>query len=142
MFDIGFMELLVIGVVALIVVGPKDLPGMFRTVGRYVGKAKAMAREFQKSMEEAADASGLTEATKGLKDINNLKNYKPDAAIKKKFTDIVDARDTGVPLKDDTGEADDDAAAIRDGLMDDAPKPEPKAKSKSETKPKTEKPKS
>ena len=40
MFDLGWTEMLVVGVVALIVVGPKDLPVMFRTVGRAVGKAK------------------------------------------------------------------------------------------------------
>ena len=55
MFDIGGLELLVIGVIALIVVGPKDLPGMFRTVGQFVGRMRGMAREFQRSMEAAAD---------------------------------------------------------------------------------------
>ena len=69
MFDLGWMELLVIGIVALIVVGPKDLPGMFRTVGRFMGKARSMAREFQRTMESAADESGLKEATKGLQSI-------------------------------------------------------------------------
>jgi len=44
-FDMGMSELLVIGVVALIVVGPKDLPGMFRTLGRFTARAKSMARE-------------------------------------------------------------------------------------------------
>jgi sec-independent protein translocase protein TatB len=67
------MELLVIGVVALIVVGPKDLPGMFRTVGRFVGKAKGMAREFQRAMEDAAEESGVKEATDGLKDLNSMR---------------------------------------------------------------------
>ncbi|MEO0385920.1 MAG: Sec-independent protein translocase protein TatB [Pseudomonadota bacterium] len=70
MFDLGALELIVIGIVALIVVGPKDLPGMFRTVGRFMGKARGMAREFQRSMEEAADDTGLNEATKGLRNIN------------------------------------------------------------------------
>ena len=138
--DIGFMELLVVGIVALIVGGPKDLPGLFRTVGKFVGKAKGMAREFQRSMEEAADASGLNEATKGLKDINNLRNYTPDKAIKKKFDDIVNAKESGVPMTDDTGEADDDIAAAVDDLMDEPvvaePAPKPKAKAKAKAKPK------
>ena len=51
MFDLGWSELMMIGVVALIVVGPKDLPVMFRTIGRYTGKAKAMAREFSRAMD-------------------------------------------------------------------------------------------
>ena len=58
MFDIGWCELFLIGVVALIVVGPRSLPGLFRTVGKFIGKARAMAREFQRSMEQAANESG------------------------------------------------------------------------------------
>lgn len=71
MFDIGWLELMVIGIVALIVVGPKDLPGMFRTVGNFVGKARSMAREFQRTMEAAADESGLKEATETMKGLND-----------------------------------------------------------------------
>ena len=56
MLDIGWSELLVIGVVALIVVGPKDLPVMFRTLGRFTAKARSMAREFQRAMDDAAKA--------------------------------------------------------------------------------------
>ena len=72
MFDIGWGELLVIGLVALIVVGPKDLPGLFRTVGQFMGKARGMAREFQRSMEAAADESGFKDATNSLKAIDRL----------------------------------------------------------------------
>ena len=68
MFDIGWTELMVIGVVALIVVGPKDLPGMFRTLGKFTAKAKSMAREFTRAMEDAADESGVKDVAKGLKD--------------------------------------------------------------------------
>ena len=71
MFDIGWLELIIIGIVALIVVGPKDLPGMFRTVGRFMGKARGMAREFQRSMEEAADEAGINEAAKSLKSVSD-----------------------------------------------------------------------
>ena len=59
MLDIGFMEILVIGALALIVVGPKELPGLLRTVGQYAGKARAMAREFQRTMEDAAREADL-----------------------------------------------------------------------------------
>ena len=59
MFDLGMMELLLIGVVALIVVGPKDLPVMFREVGRFMGRMRGMARDFQRAMNEAADDTGM-----------------------------------------------------------------------------------
>ena len=72
MFDIGWSELLLIGIVALIVVGPKELPGLFRTVGRFMGKARGMAREFQRSLEEAADESGLKDAASGLKSLDRI----------------------------------------------------------------------
>jgi sec-independent protein translocase protein TatB len=61
------MELLVVGIVALIVVGPKDLPGLFRSVGKFVGKMKGMAREFQRSMDAAARDAGVDEALDGVK---------------------------------------------------------------------------
>ena len=47
MLDVGWQELLVIAVVAIIVVGPRELPQLMRTVGRWMGKARRMAREFQ-----------------------------------------------------------------------------------------------
>ena len=68
MFDIGWSELLIIGIVALIVVGPKDLPGMFRTLGRFTGKARGMARDFQRAMEQAADDSGVKDMAKEFRD--------------------------------------------------------------------------
>ncbi|CAD0185439.1 Sec-independent protein translocase protein TatB [Ruegeria sp. THAF57] len=71
MFDLGWTELLVIGIVALIVVGPKDLPVLFRNVGRWVGKARGMAREFSSAMNEAADQAGVNEIKKGLNAASN-----------------------------------------------------------------------
>ena len=82
MFDLGFMELLVIGVVALIVVGPKDLPGMFRAVGRFTAKARNMAREFQRAMSDAADHSGMKETADGLKAMTSKKSLGLDTIEK------------------------------------------------------------
>ena len=48
--DIGWAELLVIGIVALIVIGPEDLPQMFRQVGRFTAKMRAMSRDFSRAM--------------------------------------------------------------------------------------------
>ena len=66
MFDLGWTELLVVGIVALIVVGPKDLPVLFRRVGQFVGKAKGMAREFSTAMNDAADDSGMREMSSSI----------------------------------------------------------------------------
>ncbi|PRY95077.1 sec-independent protein translocase protein TatB [Hasllibacter halocynthiae] len=73
MFDLGAMELLVIGVVALIVVGPEDLPRMFRAAGRFTGKMKGMAREFTKAMSDAADETGMRETARDLKSMTSAR---------------------------------------------------------------------
>lgn len=74
MFDIGWTELMLIGIVALIVIGPKDLPDMFRTLGRFTAKARSMAREFQRAMEQAANEAGVADVAKDLKDVTSPKN--------------------------------------------------------------------
>lgn len=93
MLDIGWMELLLIGIVALIVVGPKELPVMFKTVGRYMGKARAMARDFQRSMEQAAQDSGLNEAAEGLKSVNKIRSASPMNAAKSYASSVVKGDD-------------------------------------------------
>ena len=67
MFDLGLTELLVIGIVALIIVGPKDLPVLFRRVGEFVGRMKGMSREFTSAMNEAADQAGVKDVAKTMK---------------------------------------------------------------------------
>ncbi|MBL1437162.1 MAG: twin-arginine translocase subunit TatB [Rhodobacteraceae bacterium] len=144
MFDLGMMEIIVIGIVALIVVGPKDLPGLFRTVGNFVGKMKGMAREFQRSMDSAAKESGVSEAMDGIKsatsglkkatsfnplDFNkDLKSMTKDAIKKTTMLDD-DAKAARLAKIEDEADADPRARA------DDTPvkKPAPKAAVKKAT---------
>ncbi|NIZ09230.1 twin-arginine translocase subunit TatB [Pseudooceanicola sp. HF7] len=86
MFGMGWTEILVVGVVALIVVGPKELPGLFRNVGQFVGRARGMAREFTRAMEDAADQSGMREASNTLKGLSNPKSFGLDKL--KEATDV------------------------------------------------------
>ncbi len=76
MLDVGWSELLLIGVVALIVIGPDDLPKLFHTLGRITARARAMAREFSSAMEDAAKSSGLEEASKTLREVNSMTSKK------------------------------------------------------------------
>ena len=82
MFDIGWGELFLIGVVALIVVGPKELPGLFRAVGQWTGKARAMAREFQRSLEQAANEAGMSDVQKNLRSLDQSVNSATDSMRK------------------------------------------------------------
>jgi sec-independent protein translocase protein TatB len=59
MFDIGWSEMALVFLVALIVIGPKDLPRVARTMGQWVGKGRAMAREFQRALEDMAREAEL-----------------------------------------------------------------------------------
>jgi sec-independent protein translocase protein TatB len=70
----GWAELLVIGIVALVVIGPKDLPEMFRQLGRVTAKARAMAGEFSRAMEQAAKETGAAEAARDIKTMTSAKS--------------------------------------------------------------------
>jgi sec-independent protein translocase protein TatB len=61
MFDIAPTELLIIALVALVVIGPKDLPRVMRTVGHWVGRAKGMARHFRSGIDTMIRESELEE---------------------------------------------------------------------------------
>ena len=69
MFDIGWSELVVIGVVALVVIGPKELPGVIRSVGRAVSKLRTMAGEFRTQFDDAMREAELHDVKKTFTDM-------------------------------------------------------------------------
>ena len=68
MLDLGWQEFVMIGLVLVIVVGPKDMPKVLRAVAKYVGKARNMASDFQSSMMEVANQDEFNDVKKALQD--------------------------------------------------------------------------
>jgi sec-independent protein translocase protein TatB len=71
MFDIGWAELLVIGIVALIAIGPKELPAVMRSLGHWMGKIKRMASEFQGQFQEALREAEMDDLKKQADDLTS-----------------------------------------------------------------------
>ena len=71
MFDIGWSEFALIAVVALIAIGPKELPGVLRMVGQWMGKARKMAAEFQGQFNEAMREADMADLKKSFDDIKD-----------------------------------------------------------------------
>lgn len=69
MFDIGWSELVLVGVVALIAIGPKELPGVLRMVGQWMGKARKMAAEFQGQFQEAMREAEMADLKKSFDEV-------------------------------------------------------------------------
>jgi sec-independent protein translocase protein TatB len=69
MFDIGWSEIAVIAVVALIAIGPKELPGVLRMVGQWMGKARKMASEFQGQFQEAMREAEMADLKKSFDEV-------------------------------------------------------------------------
>ena len=72
MFEIGWSEILVIAVVAIVVIGPKDLPRAMRVVGQWTGRMKRMGREFQNQFNEALREAELDGVQKDIADIGKI----------------------------------------------------------------------
>ncbi|QDO98840.1 twin-arginine translocase subunit TatB [Ferrovibrio terrae] len=94
MFDIAWSELGVIAVVALIVIGPKDLPKVLRSIGQWTAKARAMAREFQSGIDDMVRETELDELRKAAKQVSDFsienevkKTFDPDGSLEKQFTE-------------------------------------------------------
>jgi sec-independent protein translocase protein TatB len=72
MFDIGWSELVVIAVVALIAIGPKELPGVLRMIGQWMGKARKMAAEFQGQFQEAMREAEMADLKKSFDEVRDV----------------------------------------------------------------------
>ncbi len=84
-FGVGYSEMLVLALIALIVIGPKDLPKVLRTLGRFMQKARGMAREFQGHVDQAMRESGVDEIKGSFNDLkapNLMTAQKNDAPPK------------------------------------------------------------
>ena len=128
MFDIGWTEMAVIALVVIIFIGPKELPGVLRTLGQWVSKARAMAREFQDGLEDMARESGLDEVKREIEtatgDIGGMieQSIDPGAELKGAFDPDYrppeEAEAETSTAEDDTGA---DAGTKAEAAKDDEP---------------------
>ena len=81
MFDIGWSEFVLIAVVALIAIGPKELPGVLRTVGQWMGKARKMAAEFQSQFQEAMREAEMADLKKSFDEVREAASGFSKAAL-------------------------------------------------------------
>jgi sec-independent protein translocase protein TatB len=145
MFDIGWSELLIIGIVALIVIGPKELPVVLRTVGQWTTKVRRMAAEFQSQFHEAMREAELAEMRREFeKDIDHFKDatrgvvdFDPVDTVRKEIETAIDDRPSIAPVAGSStavtvqGEAKQDipsgvAGTTQRDRADATPQPEPK----------------
>jgi sec-independent protein translocase protein TatB len=115
MFDISWTEFLLIGVVALIVIGPKELPGVLRTLGQWTRKVRSMANDFQNQFQEAMREAEMADLKKEVDDV---------AKDLGKFDPIKDVRDNVEAMSKDLEKS-----------LDSPPKPEAKSEPRPETEP-------
>ena len=91
MLDIGWSEMAMIALLALIVIGPKDLPTVMRTIGQYTRKARMMARDFQSSLDDMMHETELDEARKT---VEKARTYNPKDEIEREVDPDGSVRET------------------------------------------------
>lgn len=105
MFDIGWSELLVIGVVALIAIGPKELPGVLRMVGQWAGKVRRMASEFQGQFQEAMREAEMADLKKKFDEAQSAATEfgssisNPLETVRKDMEKALDTTETAAPAQ-------------------------------------------
>jgi len=110
MFDISWTEFLLIGIVALIVIGPKELPAVMRTVGQWTRKIRNMATDFQRQFEREMREAEFADLKKEVDDVErNIKDYDPLKGVRSDVEAI--GKDLESSLQQKTAEAPPAAAA-------------------------------
>lgn len=112
MFDIAWSELGVIAVVALVVIGPKDLPKVLRSIGQWTAKARSMAREFQSGLDDMVREADLEDLRKAAKQVTDFsvedevkKTFDPDGSLERSL------RETQTDLNATAGDLPPDSTA-------------------------------
>src|SRR5260221_2355530 len=127
MFDIAWGEFIVIAVVALIVIGPKELPAVLRAIGQWTTKIRRMASEFQGQFQEALREAEMADLKK---EVDSLNDAAKDAAkgFTFQFDDPLNFKEAtkSEPKADDakTNDAKSDHAKPYDAIPDDIAKPD------------------
>ena len=101
MFDITSSKLLILGIVALLVIGPKDLPALLRTIGKYVGIIKRQAAEFRAQFDEAMRESELAELKKDVESLGREAEQTMRAAEQSVEKDWAQAQESVTAALDD-----------------------------------------
>lgn len=101
MLEVGWSELLVIAIILIVVVGPKDLPAMMRTFGKMMSRVRTMANEFRSQFDEAMREAELDDVRKGLSEVNK---YNPASSLRDAMNPI---RQLGQDIKSDLQKASD-----------------------------------
>ena len=126
MLDIGGSELLVIALVLILVVGPKDLPRVLRTAGRFMAKMRGMTREFQRSIDDMAREADIADMRKELNSVSDtVSGSVSESDVTKKVEDTLDS--TGLlrdAMKEDYGLTDEGADKAAAKLPPLAPGPD------------------
>lgn len=124
MFDLSWTELLVVALVAILIVGPKDLPKALRAIGRWSGKAKRMARDFRRQFDEALREAELDTIKKEVESVGKID---PVADMRKEVREIEAGIKTDLDVKTPEGPAADQEMkelAADTGLDEPAPQPQ------------------
>jgi|SRR5581483_4531757 len=100
MFDIGWGEFVVIGIVALIAIGPKELPGVLRTLGQWMGKVRRMANEFQGQFQEALREAELSDLKKEVEEMHAAaQGFDPMASVQREMESAMQPPAPPAPTK-------------------------------------------